>query len=94
MDRLVPVFGSFMQLAFLVLIVWAIARASGRGRGGDERGDEDTATSVRRLFVYGLLFVTLVMTATGAVFALQELFASDRAEDERSQLALGLALMI
>jgi hypothetical protein len=82
------------NLVFLGLIVWAIVRAVGRRR--EERADVDQAASVRRLFVYGLLFVTLTLSAAGAALVLQELAGTawDEADDDRSALALGLSLVI
>ena len=83
-----------VQLAVLGLIVWAIVRAVGRRRDGT--ADVDHAASVRRLFVFGLMFATLVLAATGAVLVLQQLAgaAPGGTEDDHAPLALGLAMMI
>jgi hypothetical protein len=94
MDRLLPLFGGVIQLGVLGLIVWAVVQAVGRSGTNNEDEREDGAVSIRRLFVYGLLFATLVLAATGAVLALEEVLTSDRAGDDRSRLALGLALLI
>ena len=80
------------QLLFFGVIVWVIVRVV-RGRRDVEHGDQ--AVSVQRLFVYGLMLVTLVLAAVGAVVAVQELIGtSGGAEDDRSALAFGLALVI
>ncbi|MDH4143866.1 MAG: DUF5671 domain-containing protein [Acidimicrobiia bacterium] len=93
-EWLVPALTSLLQLAFLGLIVWLIVQAVGRRRGEAEAADQ--ATSVRRLFEYGLMFTTLVLTAVGAVMILQELAGSagDDPDDNRTALAFGLALVI
>ena len=87
-------FGSLLQVAFLGLIVWAIARALGRRRSDGEQLDQ--AASVRRLFVYGLLFVSVMLSAVGASLALQELdeVVFGDAGDDRSALAFGLAVVV
>ena len=94
MDRLYPLFSGLVQIAILGLIVWAIVRAVGRRR--DETEGADQAASVQRLFVYGLMFATLVLAAIGIVLVLQELTgtASGGADEENSALAFGLALVI
>jgi hypothetical protein len=80
------------QLLFYGLIVWVIVRLV-RGRRDSEQGDQ--VVSVRRLFVYGLMFATLMLTAIGAVIVLQELIGPSEGGDEgRSALAFGLALVI
>jgi hypothetical protein len=92
------VFGSLMQLAILGLIVWLLVRAFGHRRepGDGGEGGVDQAVSVRRLFVYGLMLATLVLTAVGAAQVLEELTGagSDRIEDDNAPLALGLSFLI
>jgi hypothetical protein len=84
--------GIVSQLLFYGVIVWLIVRVV-RGRRDVERGDQ--AVSVRRLFVYGLMFATLALTAIGAVVAAQELLGpSGDTDGDRSALAFGLALVI
>jgi len=84
--------GIISQLLFYGVIVWVIVRLV-RGRRDGEQGDQ--TVSVRRLFVYGLMLATLVLTTVGAVLVAQELIASpDRADDDRSALAFGLASVI
>jgi hypothetical protein len=92
MDWLSVVGGIVSQLLFLGVIVWVIVRLV-RGRRGDEQADQ--VVSMRRLFVYGLMFATLMLTAIGAVMVLQELIgSSEGGDEERSALAFGLALVI
>jgi hypothetical protein len=84
--------GMISQLLFYGVIVWVIVRVV-RGRREGEPGDQ--AVSVRRLFVYGLMFATVVLTAVGAVLVAQELIGpSEGADGDRSALAFGLALVI
>ena len=84
--------GLISQLLFYGVIVWVVVWVV-RGRRVGERGEQ--VVSVRRLFVYGLMFATVVLTAVGAVLVLQELIrGSGGADDDRSALAFGLALVI
>jgi hypothetical protein len=83
--------GIISQLLFYGVIVWVIVRVV-RGRRDGEPGDQ--AVSVRRLFVYGLMFATVVLTAVGAVLVAQELIGPSEGPDDRSALAFGLALVI
>jgi hypothetical protein len=84
--------GILSQLLFYGLIVWVIVRVV-RGRRDVEHGDQ--VVSVRRLFVYGLMFATLVLTASGAVVVVQEVLGpSGDTDDDRGALAFGLALVI
>lgn len=92
MEWLSAVGGLLSQLLILGVIVWVIVRLV-RGRRDAEQGDQ--VVSVRRLFVFGLLFATLMLTAVGAVMVLQELIGPSEGGDEgRSALAFGLALVI
>jgi hypothetical protein len=91
---LASVLSSLFPLAFFGLIIWAIVQTVGRRRGEAEGVDQ--ATSVRRLFEYGLMFTTLILTAIGMVMVLQELAGPvwDEADEDRTELALGLALVV
>lgn len=91
MEWLGAVAGIAVQLLFYGVIVWAIVRVV-RGRREGEHGDQ--AGSVRRLFVYGLMFTTLMLAAVGAVFVAQELLGPSEGAADRSALALGLSLVI
>ncbi|MDG2114065.1 MAG: DUF5671 domain-containing protein, partial [Actinomycetota bacterium] len=94
MRWLTEVIGGVLPLVVLGTIIWVIVRTARRHRGTDPE-EVDQAATIRRLFVYGLLFTTLMMSASGAVLVLQELLDSnsDRVRD-RSALAFGLALVI
>lgn len=94
MEWLGWILNTLVNIAILALIVWAIVRAMGGRRAPGQPVDH--ATSVRRLFLYGLLLVTLLLTATGAVLVFQELLgtAPGATEGERAPLALGLAFVI
>ena len=93
MIELLGFLGGLLQLALFGLIIWAIARAAG-SRRQDDRDEGDRATSVRRLFTYGLLFATLMMTAIGAVEVIRALVGDTGTADESSVLALGLSLLL
>jgi hypothetical protein len=94
MEVLSAILGILMQLAFFGLIAWAIVRLLGhRGEGGDEV-EVDRATSVRRLFVYGLMLVTLILGAVGATIIGRTLLTSGWSDEERTALALGLAFTL
>ncbi len=88
-----PLLGFVFQFLFYGLIVWLIVRAVRGRRGGDPA---DHAAAVRRLFVYGLLFATLMMAASGVVISLQELLEtdSDQRGEQNEVLALGMSLVI
>ena len=94
MDVLAEILGLVMQLAFFGVIAWAIVRLLGRRREGGEEVEVDRATSVRRLFVYGLMFVTLILGAAGATMIGLTLLTSNWSDDERTALSLGLAFML
>ncbi len=90
MEWLGLVGGIISQLLFYGVIVWIIVRVV---RGRREGAPGDQAVSAWRLFLYGLLFATLMLAASGVVSSLQELLgSSDRRDDDR--LAFGLALAI
>lgn len=93
MEVQAPILGIAVQLAFLALIAWAIVRLVSRRRGGQDL-QVDRATSVRRLFLYGLLLVTLLLGAIGATMVGLTLLTSAWSDAERSSLALGLAFAL
>ena len=94
MDVLAEILGIVIQLAFFVVIAWAIIRLLGHRREEGEEADVDRATSVRRLFVYGLMLVTLILGAVGATMIGLTLLTSSWSDEERRALALGLAFML
>ena len=51
-----------IPLAVLIGLIWFVARAVGRARSGP---DADPAATLRRLFLYGLLYVTLLVGGQG-----------------------------
>lgn len=93
MDVLGAIVGLLIQLAFFGLIAWAIVRLLGL-RGHDDEADADRSTSVRRLFLYGIMFVTLILSAIGATMIGRTILTSGWSGDERSALALGLSLAL
>ena len=94
MEVLGPILGIVMQLAFFGLIAWVIVRLLGHGREAGEEVEVDRATSVRRLFVYGLMLVTLILGAVGATMIGLTALTSGRSDEERTALALGLAFAL
>ncbi len=94
MEVLAGVLGMLMQLAFFGVIAWAIVRLLGHRRPEGEDEEVDRATSVRRLFVYGLMLVTLIFAAVGATMIGHTLLTSGWSDEERSSLALGLAFAL
>lgn len=80
-----------LPLLLIVGVIWLISRAvTARRTAGGPGADEpvDLAVSVRRLFLLGLLYVTLVVAAQGLVELFQEVFAGE----DRSTAALARAL--
>ncbi len=71
-------------LVIALLAVWLIIRVT-RHPGADAR---DPAAMVRRLFLYGLLYATVILTAQGVIELTRELIESDR----RSNTALARAM--
>ena len=94
MDVLAPILGTVMQLALFGVIVWAVVRLLGQRREDGEGAEVDRATSVRRVFVYGLMLVTLILTAVGATMIGQTLLTTGWSDGERTALALGLAFTL
>ena len=94
MDVLAGILGLLIQLAFFGAIAWAIIRLLGHRRDGGEEVDVGRAASVRRLFVYGLMLVTLTLGAVGATMIGCTLLTSGRSDGERTALALGLAFTL
>lgn len=94
MDVLAGILGIVVQLAFFGAIAWVIVRfLRHRGDAGGEV-EVDRATSVRRLFVYGLMLVTLMLGAVGTTMVGRSLLTSGWSDEERTALALGLAFML
>ncbi len=81
----IPVLTSLLPLAVLALVVWLAVRTFGQ-RGPD--GGADPAVTLRRLFLYGLLYVTLLVAAQGLI----ELFRELLEDEDRSNAALARAL--
>lgn len=78
-----------VQLGIIVGIVVLVLRATGRGGGGDIAG------SVRRFFVYGFLFVALVLAAEGARQLLGVVFEAGRTLARReAAIAAGVSLLV
>ncbi len=94
MEVLSAILGLLIQLAFFGSIAWAIVRLLGHRREGGDEVDVDRATSVRRLFVYGLMLVTLTLGAVGATMIGRTLLTSGWSDEERTALALGLAFVL
>ena len=93
---IVAIIGNLLPLALLGLIIWTIVswRRSRRVAAPEDAG----IGAVRRLFMYGLLFVAAMVATTGlsmlggeAIDAIRG--ASDRSGDD-SRLALALALSV
>ncbi len=64
---------SLPLLAVLAFIIWAVVRAV-RGHQS-EHGERDQAASVRRFFVYAMLFGTMIIVAIGVADCGRELIA-------------------
>jgi hypothetical protein len=82
------IFSSFLPLAFLGGVAWLIYRAA----TGERQGVEDPAVSVRRVIVYGLLFVTLMLATVGLVELARALSNNTRSNSDLAQ-ALALAIV-
>ncbi len=81
-------------LAVLGVIVWAVIRGL-QGRKSGPGGPQDQAAALGHLFLYGLLLLTLALTASGAVQVAQEFGGRSGARGEgNGNLATGLALVI
>ncbi len=94
MEVLAGILGMLMQLAIFGVIAWAIVRFLGYRREAGEGADVDRATSVRRLFVYGLMLATLILGAIGTTMIGRTLLTSSWSDEERTELALGLAFTL
>ena len=78
-----------MQVGLSTLVIallagWLILRVT-RGDGG---GDRDPAAMIRRLFLYGILYATVILAAQGVIELTRELIDSDR----RSNTVLARAM--
>ncbi len=90
------VIAGFIPLIVLGLLLWLVVSAL-KNRGPhvadtDEPGEIDMAASIRRLVLYGLTFLSLVLLSSGLASALGQLIegetlASDRAEAVAQSLA-------
>ena len=94
MEVLAGILGIAVQLAFFGVIAWAIVRVLGHRREQGEEVEVDRATSVRRLIVYGLMLVTLILGAVGAMMVGLTLLTSGWSDEERRTLALGLSFVL
>ncbi len=95
------VFSLLTTLLIPVLVIAGVVFLVRRGRGGDDHEvDEvdDGVGSVRRAFVYGLAFVSLMFAGSGVAMLLGGLFealSGDRViADSDSQLAISLAFTV
>ncbi len=86
----IPIIVGMLPLAALALVAWALIRGFGRGRPDTT---VDVAASVRRFFLYGLLYVTLLVAAQGLVELASELLA-DADDRSTSGLARSLAFLV
>ncbi len=85
---------TLVQLAIVIAIGTAIAKAV-RNRGGGRQSAGDNTASLRRLFTYGLLAVAVGVAASGVWGLLSRLFdAPEIAGDARTTLARSLAFTI
>lgn len=92
MEILGPILGMLSQLAFIGLIAWAIVHAV--SRRDPDAAPVDRAAQVRRVFVYGLLSVTMILGAIGLTMTGGALLTADWGDDDRTSLALGLAFAL
>ena len=87
---------SFLPLLLIGGIIAAIIAATRRSGDGDEA--EPGIGSVRRLFLYGLAFIALMLAATGLSLLLGGLFDAASREtviaESKTALALGLSLTL
>ncbi len=87
---------SFLPLLAIGGIIAAIVAATRRSGDGDEA--EPRIGSVRRLFLYGLAFIALMLAATGLSLLLGGLFDAAGGEsviaESKTALALGLSLTL
>ena len=84
------ILASFIPLGVILLLGWAVARAvSGRDR--TQHGDP--AVSIRRFFLYGLLFVSLIVATQGLTDLFQEVL-EPTARRSNADLARSLSFTI
>ncbi len=92
MDSLLPIFGSFIQLAVVGGIVYLIVRVvSNRGK----HPTQGTGTSIRRFFVYTLMLVTLLVSGIGVaglIFA--AVSAGSQITRDTTAIAMSLAFSL
>ncbi len=93
------VIAGFIPLIVLGLVGWLIISAL-KNRGphaarADEPGEIDMAASVRRLVLYGLLFLSLVLLSSGLTSAIGQLVDGETLSSERAEaVAQSLAFII
>ncbi len=96
MEIIFGIIGWLVPLGLIGLLVYAIIQWR-RRRGALESSDPGIGT-VKRLYVYGVSFVSLMVAANGVVqierYALDGLFGGDVLSPSRSGLAIGVALAI
>ncbi|MDA3038509.1 MAG: DUF5671 domain-containing protein [Actinomycetota bacterium] len=93
------VIAGFIPLIVLGLIVWLVVTAvRNRGPhagGAAERDELDMAASIRRLVLYGLTFLSLVLLAAGVTSAASQLIEGETLASDRAQaVARSLAFII
>ena len=87
-----PILG-FLPFVLLIAIVWAIVNASAsRRHGNSDQTTPDPSTSVRRVVLYGLLFVTMSLAANGVTAVVREVLEQDRRSN--SELAQAISLLV
>ncbi len=75
-------------IVIAILAAWLIVRLA-RNPGAEDR---DPAATVRRLFLYGLLYTTVILAAQGVIELTRELIESDRSSN--TALAQAMSFLI
>lgn len=88
---MIGIFGSLIPLIVLGAIVYAIVGAA--RRRGEDAGRQSDGSSIRRLFVYGMTYVALVVAGIGLTGLFGRIFTSAAARRD-SELAEPLALAV
>lgn len=88
MELLLPVFVSLIQLALLGGVVYLIVRVVSK-RNGDPGGG--AGTSIRRLFLYSIMLVTLILSGIGLA-GLFEAAVSAASQITRDSTAIAMSL--